>query len=83
VTEPDLGHQTLEAWPVRGGGARAAQIVIDDDDLFASPAQSVGAIRQTVLEVEHVDEIGVGLDTVEFAVLGQRGDNGPVVRPAA
>ena len=31
---------------------------------------------------QHVDEIGVGLDAVEFAVLDQRGDVGPVVAPA-
>src|SRR3954465_2284412 len=35
---------------VRGRGARAAKIIIDDDDLVAPPAKPAGAIRQTILE---------------------------------
>src|SRR3954470_21759296 len=46
---PHLSHEALEAGPVRGGGARAAKI-IDDDDLVAPPAEPAGAIRQTILE---------------------------------
>src|SRR4051812_50216885 len=49
MAEADLSDQALEAGPVRGGGARAAKI-IDDDDLVAPPAEPAGAIRQTILE---------------------------------
>ena len=31
---------------------------------------------------QHVGEIGVGFDAVEFAVLDKRGDDGPVVAAA-
>ena len=50
MAEADLSDQTLEARPVRGGCARAAKIIIDDNDLVAPPAELAGAIRQTILE---------------------------------
>src|SRR4051812_50132003 len=50
MAEADLSDQALEAGSVRGRGARAAKIIIDDDDLVAPPAEPAGAIRQTILE---------------------------------
>src|SRR4051794_38852296 len=50
MAEADLSDQALEAGSVRGRGARAAKIIIDDDNLVAPPAEPAGAIRQTILE---------------------------------
>src|SRR4051812_49490668 len=50
MAEADLSDQALETGSVRGRGARAAKIIIDDDDLVAPPAKPAGAIRQTILE---------------------------------
>src|SRR4051794_14116295 len=49
MAEPHLGHEALEAGSVRAGGAGAAEILVDDDDLLARPAKPGGAVGQTVL----------------------------------
>jgi len=50
TAEPDLGHQALEARPDLGRGAGAAEVVVDDDDPLACPAELAGAFGQGVLE---------------------------------
>ena len=50
AAEPDLGHQPLEARPDLGRGAGAAEVVVDDHDPLAGPAELPGAFGQGVLE---------------------------------
>lgn len=50
MAQTDLGDQALKAGAIRGGGPRASEILIDDDDLLAAPAKVARAVRQAVLE---------------------------------
>jgi hypothetical protein len=51
VIEPDFGDQALEARPAVGARSRLAQVVIDDDDALARPAQLDRAIDQAILQL--------------------------------
>jgi hypothetical protein len=44
VPKTNLGNETLEAGPIDAGGAGAAEILINDDDLFARPAEPASPI---------------------------------------
>ena len=39
MPEADLGDQALKPWPTLGRDARAAQVVIDDNNSWPRPAQ--------------------------------------------
>jgi hypothetical protein len=49
--EADVGNQAPEARALLGRGARAAEILVDDLDQRAGPAQGNGALDQAVLEI--------------------------------
>ena len=50
VPKADLGNETLEAGPIDAGGAGAAEILVNDDDLFARPAEPASPISQGLLQ---------------------------------
>src|SRR4051794_6114081 len=50
AVEPDLGDEALEPRPDLGGGAGPAEVVVDDHDPLAGPAELLGASGQGVLE---------------------------------
>src|SRR5271166_2700341 len=49
LAQPDIGDQVREALAALGGGAGAAQVIIDYHDLVLCPAQLPGAAGQVVL----------------------------------
>jgi hypothetical protein len=50
MTKADLSNQTLKARSVQCRSTRAAEIIVDNDDLFAPPAKPAGPIGETILE---------------------------------
>ena len=54
LAETDLRGETLEAGPIRTRGPRAAEILVDDDELFTPPAEPTRAIGHTVLEADRL-----------------------------
>ena len=51
VAEPDLGEEPLEAVPLVARGARPAEILVDDVDPLARPAEPDGPLDQAVLQL--------------------------------
>src|SRR3954466_629603 len=49
ATEPDLGHQVLEAVATEYGGAGVTLVLVDDVDVSLGPSELLGASRQVVL----------------------------------
>src|SRR5215213_8461832 len=50
MAKPDLGDKALETGSIESRGGGAAEIVVDDQDLFLPPPQPAGAIRQSILK---------------------------------
>jgi hypothetical protein len=49
MAKPNLSDKALEPRPVQGRGCRAAEVIIDDDDLRRMPTKLTSAISQRVL----------------------------------
>ncbi len=49
MAETNFSYETLKAGPVRGGGAGAAKVIVNDDDLLAAPSKPTGTIREPIL----------------------------------
>src|SRR4051812_35484826 len=50
MAKPDLGDKALKAGSIESRRGGAAEIVVDDHDLFPPPPQPAGAIRQPILQ---------------------------------
>src|SRR3954463_14939330 len=62
MAETDLGDQPLETGAALGGGGRKTEILVDDHDLGAWPAQSASSVGEAVLELSG---LAVVLDLLE------------------
>src|SRR4051794_884853 len=51
IAEPDLGNQPLEAVSLGAGRPRLAEILVDDADALARPAEPDGAVDQAILQL--------------------------------
>jgi hypothetical protein len=84
VAEPDLGDELLEAGPFGAARARFAEILVDDVDPLARPAEPDGTVDQAVLEfgalVMIPDLIDRGLTHVDVGEPGAVGRAQPLVR---
>jgi hypothetical protein len=84
VAEPDLGDKLLEAGPFGAPRARPAEILVDDVDPLARPAEPDGTVDQTVLELGALvmvpDLIDRGLAHVDVGEPGAVGRAQPLVR---
>src|SRR3954463_12373760 len=84
VAEPDLGDELLEAGPLGAPRARLAEILVDDVDPFARPAEPDGTVDQAVLELGALvmipDLIDRGLAHVDVGEPGAVGRAQPLVR---
>ena len=84
MAETDLGNQLLEAPAVGRAGAGLAQILVDDLDPLARPAEILGAIDQAVLQLGALlvmlDLGHRGLAHVDIGQLGAAGRGQPLVR---
>jgi hypothetical protein len=58
LAERDLGDQPLETLPVGCGGAGAALVDVDDDDVAVGPAQRGGLPAQVVLAARRFGVVG-------------------------
>src|SRR4051794_26346059 len=84
IAEPDLGNELLEAGSFGAARARFAEILVDDVDPLARPAEPDGAVDQAVLEfgalVMVPDLIDRGLAHVDVGEPGTVGRAQPLVR---
>src|SRR4051812_13265295 len=62
MAETNLGDQPLETGAALGGGGRKTEILVDDHDLGAWPAQSASSVGEAVLELSG---LAVVLDLLE------------------
>src|SRR3954462_1760678 len=74
IAEPDLGDQPLEAVPFGARRPRLAEILVDDADPLARPAETDSAIDQAILQLGAflvlADLVDRGLAHIDIGQLG-------------
>ena len=87
IAEPDLGDQPLEAMPLGTRRARLAEILVDDVDALARPAEPDGALDQTILQLGALlvlaDLLDRGLAHIDIGQLGAVRRADPLSAPVA
>src|SRR3954454_21053022 len=74
IAEPDLGNQPLETAPFGARRPRLAEILVDDADTLARPAEPDGAVDKTILQLGALlvlaDLVERGLAHIDIGQLG-------------
>src|SRR3954447_14911282 len=80
IAQPDLGDQPLETVPLGTRRPRLAEILVDDADALARPAEPDGTVDKTILQLGAflvmTDLVDRGLAYIDIGQLGtvRRGD---------
>src|SRR4051794_5968413 len=74
IAEPDLGDQPLETVPFGARRPRFAEVLVDDTDALARPAEPDGAVDKTILQLGALlvlaDLVDRGLAHIDIGQLG-------------
>src|SRR4051794_40658602 len=74
IAQPDLGNQPLEAVSLGARRPRLAEILVDDTDALARPAEPDGAVDKTILQrgafLVLADLVDRGLAHIDIGQLG-------------